>query len=145
NSPATMRLSTPRRASLVTSEATPLRLFLDAGVIIEGCPRPWSASRGVLVLTRQREGFTVVLGEAIERELRVAVARRAASLAPTEADGFVDDVASWLARVRLERWPAPSLPEIQGHRPTLLPVLRHINDLAAVVTAVQARPDWVIS
>ena len=34
----------------VTPETRPLRLFLDTGVIIEGCIRPWGASKAVLIL-----------------------------------------------------------------------------------------------
>ena len=35
--------------------------------------------------------------------------------------------------------------DVERHAPALMPVLRHLNDLPAVVSALQARPDWVIS
>ena len=73
----------------------------------------------------------------MQRELDRVLARRDPA-AP-------DAVARWLRRVRQERWPLPSPDEIARAAPSLLPVLRHENDLGAVVTAMQARPDFVIS
>lgn len=122
-----------------------LRLFLDTGVIIEGCTRPWGASKAVCILATQRRHYTVVLAEAVEGELRRVLTRKAAAIPSTEASAVAAGVAGWLDRVRLERWPLPSAAEIQMHKPTLLPLIRHVNDLGAVVTALQARPDWVIS
>jgi hypothetical protein len=34
--------------------AAPLRIFLDSGVIIEGCYSHWGASKRVLILAAQR-------------------------------------------------------------------------------------------
>lgn len=122
------------------------RLFLDAGVIIEGCVSPWGASKGVLILaTQQRQRIILVLAEAIEREIQQAVMDALERLSAQKAQAFAADLAGWLARVRIERWPLPEPQEIQQQKPILLPALRHVNDLAAVVTALQARPDWVIS
>jgi len=39
----------------------------------------------------------------------------------------------------------PTPEQLVAVAPTLMPVLRHTNDLQAVATAVQSRPDWVIS
>lgn len=41
-------------------------------------------------------------------------------------------------RVHIERWTLPQPEVIESHAPTLLPVLRHHNDLPAVVTVIQA-------
>ena len=86
------------------AEGSPLRLFLDAGVIIEGCALP-----------------------------------------SNQAQAFSADIAGWFARVRLERRAPPTPEVITQAAPIVLPVLRHINDLPAVVAALEARPDWVIS
>ena len=113
------------------------RIFLDTGVIIAGCTQPWGAAKGVLILTTQRQRFTVILAEAVQRELARVLARREAAAA--------EAVTGWLRRVRQEHWPLPSPEDIMRAAPVLLPALRHENDLGAVVTAVQARPDFVIS
>ena len=125
------------RARRVAREVPHWRLFLDTGVIIAGCTQPWGAAKAVLILTTQRERFTVVLAEAVQRELTRVLARR--ETAVTEA------VTGWLRRVRREHWPLPPPEEIMRATPSLLPVLRHENDLGAVVTAMQAQPDFVIS
>jgi len=121
----------------VAREGTRWRILLDTGVIIEGCTQPWGAAKGVLILTTQRQRFTVVLAEAVQRELTRVLARREAAAA--------EAVTGWLQRVRQEHWSMPSPEEIMLAAPTLMPALRHENDLAAVVTAMQARPDFVIS
>ena len=106
-------------------------------MIIAGCTLPWGAAKAVLILATQRRRFTVVMAEAVERELARVLARR--EVAVSEA------IAGWLRRVRQERWPLPSPEEMALARSTILPVLRHENDPVAVLTAMQARPDFVIS
>jgi hypothetical protein len=128
----------------MSAPTQPLRLFLDSGVIIEGCLRPWGASKGLLVLATFRANFTIILAEAVEREVRRAIARKQAALGAAVAD-IQRDVSGWLGRVRIERQPEPPDDAVRAFLPTVLPALRHLNDLAAVVTAIQARPDWVIS
>jgi len=123
----------------------PIRLFLDSGVIIEGCFAPWGAAKAVLILAMMRERFTVVLAEAIEREIQRAVARKVAALDPASAESIAGSVAGWLDRVKIERCLLPSEDEIRERLPMLLPALRQVNDLPAIVTAIQARPDWVMS
>ena len=130
----------------MADRAQPLRLFLDTGVILEGCFGRWGASKGVLILATERGLYTVVLVEAVERELQRSVAYTLPPSVPREArDAAAEQVSGWLQRVRIERWPLPSAEVIERHAPVLMPVLRHRNDLPAVVSAVQARPDWVIS
>jgi hypothetical protein len=124
---------------------SPRRLFLDAGVVIAGCLLPWGSSKAVLVLATLREHYTVVLAEPTEREIRQAIARRARTGTAQDVDAVLQSFLGWLQRVRLEPWPRPTREEVDAHLPTVLPVLRHRNDLDGVVRAMQARPDWVIS
>lgn len=99
----------------------------------------------MLILATLREHFTVVLAEAIAREVQRSIARKTAPLDPAAAQAITQGVSGWLDRVRIERYPLPSPDEIRRHAPTILPALRHVNDLPAVVTAMQAQPDWVLS
>lgn len=114
-------------------------------MIIGGCFSPWGAAKAVLILATLRDRFTIVLAEAIEREVQRAIANRIASLDTAAAGAIVEGVAGWLSRVRVERYQFPSEAEIRARLPVVLPVLKHVNDLPAVVSAMQARPDWVIS
>lgn len=125
--------------------AEPRRIFLDAGVIIDGCFGRWGAAKAMLVLTTLHARFTVVLAEVIDREVRRALVRRARSATPEDAQEALSAFLGWLGHVRLERWPAPSVASVQRALPLLLPVLRHRNDLEAVISAMEARPDRVIS
>jgi hypothetical protein len=123
----------------------PIRLFLDAGVIIQGCFAPWGAAKAVLILATMRDYYTVVLAESIEREVERAIARKTTNLSPAQRADVANVVPGWLQRVRLERWANPSLEQIYQQVPALLPALRHVNDLPSVVSAMEAQPDWVIS
>lgn len=116
----------------------PLRLFLDAGVVIEGCTGAWGAAKGVAILVTQRQRYTVVLAEQIEREVERAMARKSAALPAPQARALAADIAGWLARVRVERHPAPPAEIVQHYVPILLPAPRHINDLPAVLSTNRA-------
>lgn len=123
----------------------PIRLFLDAGVILDGCFSSWGASKAVLILATMRERFTVILAESIEREVQRAVARRTANLEAALAESMAGSVAGWLARVRIERHPTPPEAFIRERVPDIMPALRHLNDLQPVMTALLAHPDLVLS
>ena len=127
------------------ASARPLRLFLDTGAIIEGCLGSWGVAKAVLILAAIRANWVVVLAEAIERELQAVIARKTAALPPNDAQAVAESVAGWMNRVRLERWPLPSAADLAVAAPTVLPLLRHVNDLPAIVSAMQARPDWTLS
>ena len=123
-----------------------LRIFLDSGVILEGCYSQWGASKGVLILAAQlRRDIRIVLAEAVEREVRRDLALALAKLPPERASVIVSGFEGWLSRVQVERRPMPSEDEILTHYAQIMPVLRHDNDVAAVITAILARPDWVLS
>ncbi len=127
------------------SKTAPLRLFLDAGVIIEGCVSSWGAAKAVTILVTQRQRYTVVLAEQIEREVRRGMARKLAALPDERARVVAADLAGWFARARVERRPPPVGEAVRRYAPILLPVVRHSNDLPAIIAAIEARPDWVIS
>lgn len=125
--------------------ARPLRLFLDTGVIIEGCVGRWGAAKAVLILATERRLYTVVLAEAVEQELRRNIALTLTAAADDVRDAVAAQVDGWRRRVRVEHQSLPDAAVVESFAPTLMPVLRHRNDLPAVVSAVEARPDWVIS
>lgn len=124
----------------MANRAAPARLFLDTGVMIEGCTSRWGASKAVLIHATQRDIYTVILAEAVERELQRNVGHSTGTTGTTAAE-----LTGWMRRIRLERWPTPPVETIRRHAPILVPALRHLNDLPAAVIAIQAQPDWVIS
>ena len=121
------------------------RIFLDTGVIIDGCVSNWSAAKALFILLAIDTYYTVVLAERIEGELAGAVVTRSGRMTAEKATEFRQSVSAWLARVRLERQASPSEQVVKGAMYLVLPALRHSNDIEAVVSAMEARPDWVIS
>jgi len=138
-------------------EGQPSRLFLDTGVIIDGCVSMFSASRGLLILASQhRQLYTIVLAAEVEDELRIALEskvhgvtealqRQGVADAAGQAEQIRQSAATWLTRVRLERPPRCSADDIRRVKADILPVLRHEHDLPPVVAAIAAKPDWIIS
>ena len=122
-----------------------MRLFLDTGIIIAGLFQRWGAAKVVLTLCTWRQRYTVVLAADIERELHGVLNRQGGALTAADRRTLEADLAGWMRRVHLERVPVPSAEAVEHYLPTVLPVLRHINDLRPVISAIQARPDWVVS
>ena len=129
----------------MSSDGGHLRLFLDAGVIIDGCSGNWGFAKGVLVLATLRQRYRVVLAEQITHEVANAAEQKRFTLPPARAAAFTSDLTGWFARVRIERLPPPSNAAVDRAMFAILPALRHVNDLPAVVAALEAQPDWVIS
>jgi predicted nucleic acid-binding protein len=122
-----------------------VRLYLDTGVIIAGCTRPWDPAKALLILVAIQEQFTVVYSAAVEDEVQNFLATQLAMLPHEAAQEVRQSFAGWFSRVRLERRPLPNREVVQSYVRPLIPIIRHLNDLTAVVGAIEARPDWVIS
>lgn len=129
----------------IPSVPGPLCIFVDAGVVIDGCTNAWGASKAVLILATRQEYFTIVLCELIDREIQGALARKTVQLTAAGARDYLAAYEGWLDRVRVQHVPAPSQPTIMHYTSLVLPVLRHLNDLRAVISAIEAKPDWVLS
>lgn len=99
-----------------------LRVFLDSGVILEGCYSLWGASKGVLILAAQRHrDLRIVLAEAVEREVRRDLALTLTSIPPERASVVISGFEGWLSRVQIERHPMPSEDEILTHYAQIMP------------------------
>jgi hypothetical protein len=120
-------------------------MFLDSGVLVDGCFSQWSASKAVLILAAQTAHFTIVLAEVVDSEVRTALMRRGASLPPQGAQRLLAAYQLWCARVQLERWPVPTPEAVARYRSSILPAMRHIKDLAPAISAIEAAPNWVLS
>lgn len=121
-----------------------LRLFLDAGVIIDGCYNTWGFSKNTLILATLRRNYRLVLAESIESEVQLEISFRQQGLSPAAAHAIAVPYFGWLQRVRLERVPQPTQAQVMTYS-HLLPIVRHVNDMPSVVAAVLARPDAVLS
>jgi hypothetical protein len=121
----------------------PRTVFLDSGVIIDGCYSEWSVSKALLILTAQHpHHFMVVLAEAVDTEVRAALVRK---LRQPGARDVLAAYDGWRSAVQLRYWPLPTRESLSRYMHSVLPALRHVNDLRAAVSAIEAQPDWVLS
>lgn len=123
----------------MSAPADPVRVFPDSNVLVEGLFAPWSASRAVLILARA-ELFRLVLSPYVEEEVERALLK---VLARDEAEGsrLIDDYGLALKLLRPERTPRITREEFDTHRS----LIRHGNDVPVLVTAIRARPDWLVT
>jgi hypothetical protein len=120
-----------------------VRLFLDSGVVLQGCLTSWGATKAVLILAAtSRRRYTVVLADTVRQEVERAIDL---IVERTVREAAAASYRGWLARVTLEPWPAPSVQDVRAHAPAILPVLRHANDLPTAVAVLLSAPDWALS
>jgi predicted nucleic acid-binding protein len=115
------------------------RVFIDSNVLVEGLFAPWSAPRAILILARAQM-FRLLLSPYVEREVERALLAR---LARDEAEGsrLIDDYARALKLLDPERLAPISKEEFILHRH----LIRHLNDVPVLTTAIKARPDWLVT
>ena len=120
------------------------RLFLDTGVLIDGFFNPWGTCKGVLILATLRGQFRVVVAEPVAEEFRRNTEKKLARLSEDEAATVRASIAGWFGRARPERALWPPEADLLAHA-GLITAVRHRNDMPAVVAALLARPDWILS
>jgi hypothetical protein len=91
-----------------------------------------------------RAQYRAVIAEPVAEEIARNMRKRTASLPDAEAQTIMAGLDDWLRIARPERVPWPTDDQMEAHA-GLLSVVRHDNDMPAVVAAVLARPDWVLS
>jgi predicted nucleic acid-binding protein len=116
-----------------------LRVFVDSNVLIEGLFAPWSASRAILILARAGV-FRLVLSPYVEAEVERALLKRLARDSE-EGSRLIDDYALALKLLAPERTERITREEFDSHRS----LIRHINDVPVLVTAIKAQPDWLVT
>ena len=124
---------------MVSPQNEPIRVFVDSNVLIEGLFAPWSAPRAILILARAGV-FRLVLSPYVELEVERALLNR---LARDDEEGgrLIDDYALALRLLSPERTAHITREEYDAHRA----LIRHGNDVPVLVTAIKARPDWLIT
>ncbi len=117
----------------------PVRIFVDSNVLIEGLFAPWSASRAILVLARAGV-IRLILSPYVEEEVERALLKRFGE-DQREGSRIIDDYALALELLRPERLARITKEEFVAHRA----LIRHGNDVPVLVTAMNARPDWLVT
>lgn len=115
------------------------RVFADSNVLVEGLFSPWSASRAILILARVRL-FRLVLSPYVEKEVERALLRRL-DIDYQAGSRLIDDYALAMHLLDPERLDRITKAEFDAHRH----LIRHINDVPVLLTAVKAKPDWLVT
>lgn len=116
-----------------------MRVFPDSNVLVEGIFAPWSNARAILILARAR-AFQLVLSPYVELEVERALLKKLAE-DPIEGSRLIDDYALALRLLSPERAERATQDEIEAHRS----LIRHVNDLPVLVSAIKSRPDWLVT
>ena len=115
------------------------RVFADSNVLVEGLFSPWSASRAILILARVRL-FRLVLSPYVEKEVERALLRRL-DIDYEAGSRLIDDYALAMQLLDPERLDRITKAEFDAHRH----LIRHLNDVPVLLTAIKAKPDWLVT
>jgi predicted nucleic acid-binding protein len=116
-----------------------VRVFTDSNVLVEGLVSPRSTSRAILILARARV-FKLVLSPYVEKEVEEALLKRL-SFDYEAGSRLIDDYALAMQLLDPERLERISKADFDANRH----LIRHLNDVPVLVTAIKAKPDWLIT
>jgi hypothetical protein len=111
-----------------------LRIGVDSNILCAGILVPWGAPKAVLILAASRLFELILVQPVIDEVERVLSARGAA----------IEEYRKLIRLCHPTIYPRPTSDALDRHR-HLLPYLRHINDYAVMVAALEADPDWFLS
>ena len=120
------------------AESVP-RVFPDSNVLVEGLFSPWSVSRAILIMARAKL-FQLVLSPYVEQEVERALLRRL-SIEYEAGSRLIDDYALAMQLIAPEKLDGITREEFKAHRH----LIRHGNDVPVLVTAIKAKPDWLVT
>ena len=79
------------------ADPAPLRIFLDAGVLIDGHFNRWGVCKAIIILVTIRDRFRAVLAEPIRAEFERNLAKKTADLGAEDAQLALAGVEKWAA------------------------------------------------
>jgi len=111
-----------------------LRIGIDSNILCAGILAPWGAPKAVLILAASRI-FELILLQPVADEVERVLSARGAAL---------DEYQKLIDLCHPTIYPDATPNALRNHR-HLLPYLRHINDYAVLVAALEAGLDWFLS
>ena len=117
-----------------------LRLFLDSNVLLGGIIAQWGLDKAILSLCAARIA-RLVLAEFVRDEIDENLRLHASLLPRAQADRVVGDYRRLIALTEPEIVPYPAPEVVLANRN----LIRHEADLPVLVSAILARPDWLLS
>jgi len=116
------------------------RLFLDSNVLMGGFVARWGLDKAVLSLCSARI-CKLVLAEAVRVEVERNLALHAQRLALDDKDQPIEAYHRFIRLSDPELVPFPSLEAVRANRH----LIRHEPDIPVLLSAMAARPDWVLT
>jgi len=123
----------------VTSQPR-LRLFLDSNVLLGGIVAEWGLDKAVLVLCAAKIA-RLVLSEVVRDEVEENLRFHASSLSLARTDRLIEDYLRLVDLTDPELIPYPAFDLVRANRN----LIRHEADVPVLASAVQAKPDWLLS
>ena len=120
--------------------ALKLRLFLDSNVLTGGIVSPWGLDKAVLSLCAARI-CRLVLAEAVREEVEENLLLSAGRLCSEEAEELIENYRRLIELTKPESVPYPGADIVRANRH----MIRHQSDVPVLLSAMAARPDWVLS
>jgi predicted nucleic acid-binding protein len=117
-----------------------IRLFLDSNVLTAGVVSEWGLDKAVLSLCAARV-CKLVLAEVVREEVEFNLLLHAERLPASEADRLLDDYRRLLTLTAPESVSYPSRDQVISNRH----LIRHAADVPVLLSAITARPDWVLT
>lgn len=116
------------------------RLFLDSNVLLGGLIARWGLDKAVLSLCSAKI-CRLVLAEAVRIEVERNLALQARRLGLKDADGPIEGYRKFIQLCDPELVPFPDAELARANRH----LIRHAPDLPFLLSAMSARPDWVLT
>lgn len=120
----------------------PPRLFLDSNILTGGFVARWGLDKAVLSLCAART-CQLVLAEIVGEEVERNLLKKALAAGKDQqwADQLLADYDKFLQLANPEIIPFPDKQIVLASRH----LIRHAADVPVLVSAIQAKPDWLIT
>lgn len=124
------------------SQASGLRLFLDSNILTGGLVARWGLDKAVLSLCAAHT-CQMVLAEAVREEVERNLLKKALAFGFDQqaADQLLADYDGLMRLAQPEVIPFPD----QASVLTARPLIRHAADVPVLVSAIKAKPDWLLT
>jgi predicted nucleic acid-binding protein len=119
---------------------TRIRLFLDSDVLLAGILSPWGLDKAVVSLCAARI-CQLVLAMAVRDEVEWVILKRANQLSESQKSSVAAQYLRLIQLTRPEVIPYPPKSTVMAS----LHLIRHRADVPVLLSAMSARPDWVLT
>ncbi len=118
------------------------RLFLDSNILTGGLVARWGLDKAILSLCAART-CQMVLAEAVREEVERNLLKKALAAGKDRqwADQLLADYDKFLQLAKPEIIPFPDKQLVLASRH----LIRHAADVPVLVSAIEAKPDWLIT